>query len=53
MRPSQLLVLRRDAFERLCEERPILALHLVRRLARLVSRRLRLTSGQLVEQLGN
>jgi len=50
-RASRLLVLKREAFERLCAERPGLALKLVQRLARLVSRRLRMTSGRLVERL--
>lgn len=50
-RPSRLLVLRAQAFERLCKEHPALALHLVRELARVISRRLRLTSGRLIEYL--
>lgn len=48
---STLLVLARDSYQRLARERPALALELMHRIARLISRRLRATSGRLVEHL--
>lgn len=48
---SVLLLLTQSNFERLAEERPALALKLVLRIAKLMSRRLRLTSGRLVDYL--
>lgn len=48
---SVLLLLSQAAFQRLVEERPALALKLVLRIAKLMSRRLRLTSGRLVDYL--
>ena len=50
--PSTLLCLTRDNFRRLGEQFPALALHLTLRIARQMSRRLRATSGRLVEYLG-
>ena len=50
--PSVLLCMTRDNFQRLGEQFPALALHLSLRIARQISRRLRATSGQLVEFLG-
>lgn len=49
--PSMLLCLTRDNFRRLGEKHAALALHLTLRIARQMSRRLRATSGQLVEHL--
>lgn len=49
--PSRLLVLTRAQFERLAQAKPLLALEILLRVARLVSRRLRLTSGRLVDHL--
>lgn len=49
--PSVLLLLSQAGFQRLSEERPALALKLVLRIARLMSRRLRRTSGRLVDYL--
>jgi len=48
---TRLLVLTRDQFDRLGHERPVLALKLALRIARLISRRLRMTSGRLVDHL--
>jgi len=50
--PSLLLCMSREDFRRLGEQHPALALRLVLRIARQISRRLRATSGQLVEYLG-
>jgi CRP-like cAMP-binding protein len=50
--PSMLLCLTREHFRKLGEQFPALALHLTLRIARQISRRLRATSGQLVEYLG-
>jgi CRP-like cAMP-binding protein len=50
--PSVLLLLSQADFRRLGEERPALALKLLLRITRLMSRRLRLTSGRLVDYLG-
>ncbi len=49
--PSVLLALTQAGFQRLCEERPALALKLLTRIAKLMSRRLRQTSGRLVDYL--
>ena len=49
--PSVLLLLTQAGFQRLCEERPALALKLLARIAKLMSRRLRQTSGRLVDYL--
>ena len=49
--PTVLLLLNQANFERLGMERPALALKLVLRIAKLMSRRLRLTSGRLVDYL--
>lgn len=48
---SVLLLLRQADFQRLGVEHPALALKLVLRIAKLMSRRLRLTSGRLVDYL--
>ncbi|MFY9315752.1 MAG: cyclic nucleotide-binding domain-containing protein [Burkholderiales bacterium] len=48
---SLLLALTRDNFQRLAERHPALALRVTLRIARLMSRRLRATSGRLVEFL--
>lgn len=45
------LVLTHDAFERLAEERPRLALGLMKSMAKIGSQRLRKTSGQLIDLL--
>lgn len=50
-KPSSLLALSRDSYRRLASERPALALEVLHRVARLISRRLRATSGRLVEHL--
>ena len=49
--PSVLLVLSQTDFQRLGADRPALALKLVLRITKLMSRRLRLTSGRLVDYL--
>lgn len=48
---SVLLLLSQADFQRLCQERPALALKLLLRITKLMSRRLRLTSGRLVDYL--
>jgi CRP-like cAMP-binding protein len=48
---ATLLLLTRSAFERLCEQHPALGFKLVLRIARLMSRRLRITSGRLIDYL--
>ncbi len=48
---ASLLTLTRESFQRLSRERPALALEVMHRVARLISRRLRATSGRLVEHL--
>ena len=50
-RPATLLVLTREQFRRLAKSRPALALEVMMRVARTLSRRLRLTSGRLVDHL--
>ena len=49
--PTVLLLLNQAEFQRLGEERPALALKLLMRITKLMSRRLRLTSGRLVDYL--
>jgi CRP/FNR family transcriptional regulator, cyclic AMP receptor protein len=49
--PSVLLLLSQAGFHQLGEERPALALKLLLRITRLISRRLRVTSGRLVDYL--
>lgn len=51
--PSLLLTLTRDRFEKLSRSHPAIGLHLIVRIARLISRRLRATSGRLVDYLGD
>jgi len=51
-RPSELLVLTRESFEKLAGEHPRLALQFTFTIARLLSKRLRLASGMLVDHLG-
>lgn len=53
VKATRLLVLTREHFDRLGRERPVLALKLTLRIARLISRRLRMTSGRLVDFLGS
>ncbi len=48
---SELVLLTCKAFDRLCHQHPALAVKLLQRIARLLSRRLRSTSGRLVEHL--
>ncbi len=48
---SELLLLTRDNYARIIRERPVLAVHILSKLARLMSQRLRSASGQLVEYL--
>lgn len=50
---STLLLLTRDAFLRLAEDRPVLGFKLLHRVSRLMSRRLRSTSGKLVDYLAH
>ncbi len=50
-RPATLLVLTRERFRRLSAARPALALEVMTRVARTLSRRLRQTSGRLIEHL--
>jgi CRP-like cAMP-binding protein len=51
-RPAELLVLTKESFERMSREHPRLALQFTFTIARLLSRRLRLASGMLVDHLG-
>jgi CRP/FNR family cyclic AMP-dependent transcriptional regulator len=51
-RDSVLLLLTKDNYGRIIKERPVLAVHIVAKLAKLMSQRLRGVSGQLVEYLG-
>ncbi len=51
LRPSRLLILSKTHFERMATERPAVALSVILPVARLLSRRLRMTSGRLVEFL--
>ena len=51
IKTSVLLLLARESFAKLGEERPALALKLMAGIAKLISRRLRMTSGQLVDLL--
>ena len=53
VKATRLLLLTREHFDRLARERPVLALKLALRIARLISRRLRMTSGRLVDFLGS
>ena len=48
---SELVLLTCEAFDRLCHQHPALAVKLLHRIAPLLSRRLRSTSGRLVEHL--
>ena len=48
---AALLLLTRSAFVRLCDQYPALGCKLVLRIARLMSRRLRVTSGRLIDYL--
>lgn len=50
--PAKLLVLTKERFERMSVEHPRLALEFMFRVARLLSKRLRRTSGMLVDHLG-
>lgn len=50
---ATLLLLTRDNFTRLAEEHPQLAYKLLLRISKLISRRLRLTSGRLIDHLGD
>jgi len=49
--PSVLLLLTKDNFARIIHDRPGLAVHILAKLAKLMSQRLRGVSGQLVEYL--
>jgi CRP-like cAMP-binding protein len=49
--PCQLLTLNHDGLERMAREHPAVAYHFMHQLARLLSRRLRRTSGILAEHL--
>lgn len=49
---SVLLLLTKDNYSRIIKERPTLAVHILAKLAKLMSQRLRGVSGQLVEHLG-
>lgn len=48
---SVLLLLTKDNYARIIKERPVLAVHILAKLAKLMSQRLRSVSGQLVEYL--
>ena len=50
--PSVLLLLTKESYVRMMRDRPVLALHILSKLAKLVSQRLRGVSGQLVEFMG-
>lgn len=47
----RMLVLRKEKMDRLIEEAPVLAVKVVQNIAKLISRRLRMTSGSLVDLL--
>lgn len=49
---SVLLLLTKENYLRIIKERPVLAVHILSKLAKLMSQRLRSASGQLVEFLG-
>ncbi|GAB3548600.1 hypothetical protein GCM10027343_29190 [Noviherbaspirillum agri] len=49
---SVLLLLTKENYQRIIKEKPVLAVHILARLAKLMSQRLRGASGQLVEFLG-
>lgn len=49
--PIQLAILTKSNFDRLAEDHPLLAYKITLKIARLLSQRLRLTSGQLVDYL--
>lgn len=51
-KPAELLVLTKESFERMSGEHPRLALQFTFTIARLLSKRLRLASGMLVDHLG-
>ena len=51
LEPSVLLALSRESFDKLARAQPAIALRVLSRVARLISRRLRATSGQLAEYL--
>ena len=51
-KPAEVLVLAKESFERMSGEHPRLALHFTFTIARLLSKRLRLASGMLVDHLG-
>lgn len=48
---SELLLLTKDSYARIIHDRPVLAVHILAKLAKLMSQRLRGVSGQLVEYL--
>ena len=49
---TSMLILNREGLEQLIEETPALAARLLLKLGKIVSRRLRLTSGKLIDYLG-
>ena len=49
---SVILLLTKDSYARMIHDKPVLAVHILSRIAKLVSQRLRGASGQLVEYLG-
>jgi CRP-like cAMP-binding protein len=49
---SVILLLTKDSYARIIHDRPVLAVHILSRIAKLVSQRLRGASGKLVEYLG-
>lgn len=49
--PSLLLTLTRENFDKLSRSYPAVSLHLIMRVAKLISRRLRATSGRLIDYL--
>lgn len=49
--PTLVAILSREAFDRLCRERPAIGLKIMLRLGRLLSQRLRRVSGLLVDHL--
>ncbi|HZW12009.1 MAG TPA: cyclic nucleotide-binding domain-containing protein [Noviherbaspirillum sp.] len=50
---SVLLLLTKENYQRIIKEKPVLAVHILAKLAKLMSQRLRGASGQLVEFLGH
>ncbi|KAF0811269.1 Cyclic AMP receptor protein [Andreprevotia sp. IGB-42] len=51
LEPTQIAVLSRDNFYRICSERPVIGVKLLLKISRILSQRLRRISGQFVDKL--